>query len=118
MPAGVNQHAIGRGHALTYFTTEFKTLIEDHLTLLINDVGTVKEPIPVELATKYHRNFYSLLADRAFHIDYKYHWAILRINGFHNPSEFIRTQQQFLKPDLAKLDALMRVHRTVESELF
>lgn len=118
MPAGINQQALGRGHVSTYFTLEFKTLIEDHLTLLLKDPSTKKEPIPSELAMKYHRNFYALLADKGFHIDYKYHWAILRLNGFHHPAEFTHTKQFFIKPELSKLDVLMRVFRTVEAELF
>jgi hypothetical protein len=118
MPTSLNKNSIGAGHSTIYFTQEYKTLIEDHLPILKKDPSAERVVIPSHLAMKYNNNFTALLADPAFGIDYKYHWAIMRVNGFHHPAEFKETMMSFIKPYLPTLEGLTRVHRTIEGEVF
>lgn len=118
MPTSLNKNSLGAGHATMYFTQEYKSLIEDHLPLLRADPASETVVIPAHLAMKYNNNFLALLADATFGIDYKYHWAIMRVNGFHHPAEFKETMKSFIKPNLPTMESLNRVHRTVSGEVF
>ena len=118
MPTSLNKNSLGAGHAAMYFTQEYKSLIEDHLPLLRADPASERVVISPHLAMKYNNNFLALLADPAIGIDYKYHWAIMRVNGFHHPAEFKETMQSFIKPNLPALENLSRVHRTSSGEVF
>lgn len=69
-----------------FYTAKYRQMIEDHLIFLRNHkTNTTVNLLPM-VSFKYASDFYGLL----FHltVPMEYHYAMLRLNGFRNPSDF------------------------------
>lgn len=90
-----------------YYTDEFRTMMEPHIALLIRNENTQVNPIEPGLALQFANDFYGLLLTLG--LPMKYHWVILRCNGFTSPKEFKETLVQVIVPPLTEIDQLQQI---------
>lgn len=96
-----------------YFTTEYKTLIEDHLTILISK--STSRTIENYKATQFKNNFYGLL--KSLGVKPTYWWVLLRLNELETPLDYTgEFAIRYLEPSV--LDRFNQQFRTVSGELF
>lgn len=93
-----------------YFTERFRLMIEDHLLILRNmatnrlyqitdsDYGTLN---------RYSGDFNGFLKEMGH--SPKYHWAIMRVNGFSSRFELTTDLASLVLPDFTYLDQLAQL---------
>jgi hypothetical protein len=59
---------------------------------------------------KYEGDLYGLLAD--MNIDHKYHYLVMRVNGFSASDEYDGVRTSLLTPDFNEVDILASLYRT------
>lgn len=96
-----------------FCTTEYKTIIEDHLSILINQ--STPRTIENNTALQFRNNFYGLL--RELKIKPNYWWVFLRINELHSPLEY-QGEYAIRVITPAQIERFNQQYRTVSNELF
>jgi len=92
-----------------YYTDKFRRMIEDHLHILKN-----KSKNNIRLITqnewaqlyRYQGDFYGLFRSLGF--DDKYHWTMLRLNGYRSRLDLGEELEYLLIPDFDYVDQLAR----------
>jgi hypothetical protein len=95
-----------------YYTDTFRQMIEDHLSVLKTMATTQTRIITDDdWATlyKYEGDFYGLLT--AMMYDRRYHWTIMRMNGYRSRFEATTQISQLLIPDWAYVDKLAQLSK-------
>lgn len=93
-----------------YYTKDFFTIIESHLNWLRKSTGvTLLAPTPQQ-QNMYAGDMYGLFSD--MRIPKKYHWVVMRLNGFHSPADYNSVATSFIIPDYKQVDRLTSVLNT------
>ena len=93
-----------RGPQPLYRSAEFKLLIENHLPYLTSIDGTTLAPLePMDMLV-YRGNLYGYLRHK--NVNPNHFWTIMRINGWHTPSEFTDPVHTIIMPNIAAIDEL------------
>lgn len=98
-----------------YSNGKFRLVLEDHLPLIVRSDKTHYLDVSPDEAQHYVNNFYGLLT--AMRIEYKYHWIIMRCNGYTNPHDFDGVMGKLLYPDVSMIDSLYGTWRTTYRSL-
>ncbi len=86
-----------------------RQVIEDHLQVIINDVGTTVETIPPEIAHSCRGDFYAVLSKMGTPPHMR--WVILRTNGYTSPTQYTDDRFTVLVPSSALIDTIVNTHR-------
>lgn len=95
-----------------YYTDTFRRMIEDHLSVLKSMTTTQTRIITDDdWATLYRfeGDFYGLLY--ALQYDRRYHWTIMRLNGYRSRFESTDQISSLLIPDWAYVDKLAQLSK-------
>lgn len=94
----------------SFYTSKYRQMIEDHIIFLRNHKSNSVVPIAPMVSFKYAADFYGLL----FHlkVPMEYHYAILRINGLRNPSDFRGTEESIVVCDTEVVKRLLNTLKT------
>ncbi|BAS05008.1 hypothetical protein [Ralstonia phage RSF1] len=110
MPALIDN--IDNSGPAIYYTDTFRQMIEDHL-LVISSMSTTQTRTITDddWATLYRfeGDFYGLL--NALGYDRRYHWTILRMNGYRSRFEATDQITTLLLPDWAYIDKLAQLSK-------
>jgi hypothetical protein len=93
-----------------YYSEKFRQMVEDHLLILRALPGNTTYQIANDDMAKLNRytgDFYGFLT--ALNLDRRYHWTILRMNGFRSRFDLDLTLTHLLLPDYAYLDKLSQL---------
>lgn len=99
-----------------FYSEDFKQVIEDHLPYLKRLSSTRSQSFPAYYQIQCKHNYYLLLS--SIGVPYKYHWIIMRLNGYHSPMEFTGEESAVLIPDFPTVDRLMSTFNTTSTTLF
>lgn len=98
--------------SLIYYSTRFRQMVEDHL-LYIQAMPTtqIRAISERELAiqNRFQGDFYSFF--NALGIERRYHWTIMRINGFRSCFDLDLSVTHFLTPDWSFIDKLAQLSK-------
>ena len=97
------------------FKPNFKNVIEEHISLLKDEKNCSITNITSHMTYKYENNLYGLLTELKY--DSKYHWTIMRVNGFHNPNEFSTTTDKLIIPKSNYIDNLLKIHESEQDNI-
>lgn len=92
---------------------EFKSVLEDHLSVLKDSVQT-RIPIDPVDAGRFEYDFYGLLRNQS--IDPRYHWIVMRVNGLSNPNQYTRKITQIAIPDFDSIETIFSYYITVNKK--
>jgi len=95
-----------------YYTDTFRQMVEDHLSVLKNMSTTQTRIITSDdWATlyKYEGDFYGLLYAMGY--DRRYHWTIMRMNGYRSRFEATDQIVALLIPDWSYVDKLAQLSK-------
>lgn len=95
-----------------YYTAKYRQMIEDHINFLRNHKSNSIVNLAPMVSFKYAADFYGLL----FHLNIpmEYHYAILRVNGFRNPSDFQGTEPSI---SVVETDIIKRLVNTMKTQV-
>lgn len=99
-----------------FYSDEFKTMMEPHITLLVSNENTQLTPIEPGLAVQYRNDFYGILLTLG--IPNKYHWTIMRCNGYTSPMQFNEEITQIIIPPITEIDQLQQIWTSSNSLSF
>ena len=85
-----------------WYDQTFRITLEDHLTWLKNNSGTLQITIAANDAYKYEGDFFGLL--NKYNAPPYLHWIIMRMNGLTSPSDSDASINTLLVPNLNVLD--------------
>lgn len=108
MVATINTLMEEQGPSVMY-DPEFRQVIEDMRTDLIEDEDTQWIDIRPDIANQHDGDFYAVL--REYDIPRQMHWIVLRINGYDSPIQFRTENDQILIPSQTKIQSIVRVFR-------
>lgn len=93
-----------------FYTSKYRQMIEDHIIFLRNHKTNSIVTLAPMVSFKYAADFYGLL----FHlkVPMEYHYAILRLNNYRNPSDFQGTEESILICDTELLKRLTNTLKT------
>ena len=93
-----------------YFTDKFRQMLEDHLLILRNmSTASVRQMTDEDMNQiyRYTGDFYGFLTELGYSV--KYHWTIVRMNGFGSRFD-LTTDLVFLNlPDFQYVDKLAQL---------
>ena len=93
-----------------YYSKTYRKMVEDHLTTLKSMTTILVRPITQDDWAdlyKYVGDFYGFLT--ALGYDRKYHWTILRMNGFRSRFDLSTDLTQLILPDWSYIDKLAQL---------
>jgi hypothetical protein len=100
------------GNDDSYYSHEFKVLIESHLNYLkANDARIVD--VSEHQNYKWEGDFYGLLDD--FNISKDYHYPIMRMNGITNSAHYKGDLKMIVIPDYNVIERLKTILQTKNS---
>lgn len=91
-----------------FYDDSFRLVLEDHLELIKKNKHLETINIIPHLTYKFERDIYGLLNELNY--PRNYHWIIMRVNGYHNPSELKSDVTQLLIPNFQQIENLRKVH--------
>lgn len=92
-----------------WYSPDFKSVVEDHLIRLRERKSTAF-PISIDEGFPHKGDLYSLFTTR--NIPSKYHWIIMRINGFTSPYHYNGEAFDLIIPDDDFIDSIYDSYRT------
>lgn len=95
----------------TFYTAKYRQMIEDHLIYLRSNKTLTSVDLAPMVSFKYAADFYGLL----FHLNVsmEYHYAVLRLNGYRNPTDFQGTE---LSVTMIDIDIIRRLVNTMKTQ--
>lgn len=90
----------------------FYTLQETHITYLTNHYETQQLVFEAQKAEKYKGDFYGLLDFLS--IDKKYHYLIMRVNGYYCSSDYEGDRNYILLPSLSEMGKIFSIYNSIE----
>ena len=93
-----------------YFEEDFIILVESHLTKLRHSPNVRERDIEPLQSYKYTGDFYGLLDSLS--IDKKYHFIVLRFNGYESSADFKGEEELILVPDFNEIELLKNIYVT------
>lgn len=96
-----------------YYRSDFRDMIETHLTYLLEDEGAESKIVDPQVAVRHEYDFLGLLSE--MRIKPQYHWIVMRMNGLTNPTNYTSDMVNLIIPSTATIDRLRRMHTTVHS---
>lgn len=82
--------------------SEFKEILEDHLTFFINDSQTTTIMLSDMEEYRYRGDFQGLLVSK--NVDVDLHWIIMRMSGLHNPTSYSGGLKKIHVPSKARIN--------------
>lgn len=89
---------------VSYFTSEYIQLVEDHLTFFSNNNRNTFLDFTEQQGYKFEGDFYGLLID--LNVPKKYHYLVLRMNGLDSSSDFSGNVFIVKIPPLNEVDSI------------
>lgn len=99
----------------SFYRRDFNQVLDSHLEYLKTAGNTQYMEIPSAWLGNYKGDFYAVLW--GFNIPAQYHRIIMRLNGYHSPTDYAGTAGAVLVPDISVIDAILSVYGTGESAL-
>lgn len=93
-----------------YYNPGFRSMIEDHLTIIRNQPDTQVVDIEPLVAYKYAGDFFGLMMSQ--NIAPQYHWIIMRVNDLISPQDYKDDQLTFIKPSYTFINRLTSVYQS------
>lgn len=93
-----------------YAEPGFITLIESHLDYLKQFHLTEPLTLSEYLKQKYVGNLYALLVE--LRVDSRYHYVVMRLNDYENPSDFLGDRDTLLQPDYNEIELMRNIYMT------
>lgn len=93
-------------HESRMYSPEFRIVIESHLPRLKNEAVDFINVEPVE-AYRFEYDYLALL--RYKNIPYRYHWIVMRVNGFDSPFQAHRDIRHIFVPNFTTIDRLFNM---------
>jgi hypothetical protein len=90
-----------------YYSKTFRQMIEDHLLVLKNmPTNTIRQITSDDWAVldRYVGDFYGFLTELSY--ERRYHWTIMRLNGFRSRYDLNLELTQLILPDWSYIDKL------------
>lgn len=101
---------------LLFYDEDWMTLIETHLPCLRLDANSSVLNVDPHLVNMFRGDFYGLLMNLSTPIPPKYHYVILRANGFTNPLDYPLDITTLLIPADQIIEQLRKIYQTVSSK--
>jgi hypothetical protein len=98
-----------------YFSPEFLTIIESHLTHLRQSEGLKALPVSEHQGYKYEGDFFGLLDD--LRIEKKYHHIALRVNDMKSSADYKGDMKFVLIPAANQIEILKTILQTSEENI-
>lgn len=95
----------------TATSTAFKKLIEDHLSLLLNDKSNTLISLEPQEIAKYRGDLYGLLTSKS--VAPILFYPIMRVNGYSSSNQFEADRFQLILPNAARIEQIFSRSRTV-----
>jgi hypothetical protein len=95
-----------------YHDPKFIQIIENHLTYLRSSTAIKILTVDGFIREKYKGDYYSLLNHLL--VEPKYHYIVMRFNGYTSSSDYRGTEDKVLMPDFNQIESLMSVYLTQE----
>lgn len=92
-----------------YYSEKFRQMIEDHLLVLKGmSTNTVRQITSDDwgVLNRYVGDFYGFLTELKPGYDSRYHWTIMRMNGFRSRFDLNLELTQLILPDWSYIDKL------------
>lgn len=105
---GLSDLMISDGPA-QYYTAEFRTVLEDHLTHLRAAQTTQHLNVAPGDAYRFEYDLYGFLTK--FAVPAQLHWVTMRLNKFTSPEEFGPACDILLVPDANAVSQILQSHR-------
>lgn len=96
--------------ASVYYSDEFRTHLEDHITYLKNSNEISILNIEPAMAYKYEGDLFGLLYH--YNIVFEYHWIVMRVNNFTNPNQNKATLTSLYVPNRSIIERIKNVYMT------
>jgi hypothetical protein len=93
-----------------YYDGDFLILLESHLTYFLNNKITGTLVVEPAIAMKYRGDLYGMLKEIG--IPSKYHYMVMRINGYTSGADYKGDKMEFLQPDFTEIDLLKQIFNT------
>lgn len=90
----------------------FYVLMDSHVDFFRKHPNTQAIAIPGQQAEKYRGDFTGLLDSQS--IDKKYHYLIMRVNGWSSSQEYDGATLSFLLPDTTLMARVIMTYKSVE----
>lgn len=91
---------------------EYYEVIESHLSFMRAHRSTKTITVALNQAAIYKGDFYGLL--NSLHVDKKYHYPIMRVNGFLSSSDYDGLLSEILQPSEEVINDIITVYLSVE----
>lgn len=93
-----------------YYNDVFRSVLEDHLTLLKNHSETKVITVEPMIAYRFEFDFFSMLS--YFGLPSHLHWLIMRMNDFLSPLDNTRDLTNIIIPSGTTVDTIRQSHMT------
>lgn len=90
-----------------YYDADFRVMIETHLTHLREHEKTQTVVVDEHRVYRQESDFYGLLLE--LDVQTKYHWIILRVNGYEHPSDYVN-KNTVIMPAVEEIERLKAMH--------
>lgn len=94
----------------TFYDENFHVVLESHLSYFKNNDYTVVRTIESIYTYIYEGDFYGLLDYLS--IPKRYHYFILRLNGYNSPNDLKKDTPSIILPDFNMVDILQQQYQT------
>lgn len=91
-----------------WYQPEFQVIIEDHLTLLQKHQQNQYIEVHPNDAYRFEGDYYNLLRFKG--VPYRYHWVLLRVNGYLSPFDSGMEVKRIIVPPYEVLERIMNMH--------
>lgn len=93
-----------------YYDHDFIIMIESNMSTLRSNPNVRMLSVDVLKSYKYEGDFYGLLDD--LNIDKKFHFIVLRFNGYTSSADFVADIEYILMPDFDEIELLKSIFLT------
>lgn len=107
--------AIYSNESAPYFEPDFRQVLESHLEYLKVTGQYRTEIVNNKYMGQYIGDFYAIL--QGMQINARYHWIVMRLNGFTSPIQYSGQLLEIFIPDTNVIDSIYSVYNTGKSKL-
>ena len=93
-----------------FYSRKYRQMIEDHINFLRKNKTVTVVSLDPMVSFKYLADFYGLLFYLT--VPMQYHYAVLRLNGYKNPSDFKGTETSINMVDTEVIRLLVNTLKT------
>ena len=93
-----------------YYDSQFRIVLEDHMTYLRNLNTTRRIEIDIQNAYKYEGDLFGLLF--TLNINPHLHFIVMRLNNMRSPTEYTNEIRSLLIPDETQISRIISAYKT------